>query len=118
LAFAGALGYADITLLAPSAFSLRQILCTNYVDELSISFNASTSKCTVFRHVGDNIDDNRYNQQVSVLFSGTWATILMITVIIFTFVVNTEIIKQWSHLGNITNNSQQNNDCILFRLID
>ena len=97
-AFTGALGYAvDITLLAPSAFSLRQMLdiCSQYAFEFCISFSASKSKCIVFRHSGDNIDDNRYSFYISDQCI--------------------EMVEQWSHLGNIIDNSQQDKDCILFR---
>ena len=94
-ASAGALGYADdITLLTLSVFLLRQMLdiCSQYAFEFSISFNASKSNCIVFRHSGDEIDINRYNFYISDQ--------------------RIEIVKQWSHLGNIIDNSLQDKDCI------
>jgi len=47
--FVGALAYADIVLVAPSASAMRRLLsiCDYFASEYSISFNATKSKCMV-----------------------------------------------------------------------
>jgi hypothetical protein len=98
--FVGALAYADdLTLLAPSASAMREMLhiCEEYAVEYSIKFDASKSKCIGF---------NSHRRSFSC---GSACPRF--------FVDNQQIdfVYCWPHLGNILDKDLCDADCILRR---
>lgn len=102
--FVGALAYADdIVLLAPSASALRKMLviCDQYANEYSISFNASKSKCLVL------LPGNRR-------FLRDYLTN-------YTFYIGNnpiEYVDSFEHLGHVITNQLTDNADILKRRYD
>lgn len=76
--FVGVLAYADdLVLLAPSANAMRCLLgiCDHYAASFSLSFNATKSKCMVFRPSGSFVDAQRpifYINNAAIEFVSEW----------------------------------------------
>ena len=98
--FVGALAYADdIVLLAPTAHAMRRLLsiCDKYGSEYSMSFNASKSKCLIFRarHSFRAI----YEQLKPFVIGGN----------------EIEFVTRWSHLGHVINIQLTDDDDVAAR---
>jgi hypothetical protein len=95
--FLGVLAYADdIVLLAPTASAMRRMLsiCDSPSNTLKVSFNASKSKCLLFR-------SRRMKRYYSFESSA--------------FVIggkDIEFVDKWSHLGHVINVQLEDDDDI------
>lgn len=97
--YLGALCYADdLTLLAPSATAMRILLntCEEYANEHAMSFNATKSKCILFK-------PRSAVTHVRPLFTIAGKLI--------------DYTSSWPHLGNIINETEDDHDCISARRI-
>jgi Reverse transcriptase (RNA-dependent DNA polymerase) len=98
--FSGALAYADdVTVLAPSAHAMRQMLhiCTEYAAQYAITFNVKKTKCLIFDRV----------------FTGR-------DIVHPKFYINGELIEtvdKWPHLGNVISVNQDDATAISVRRV-
>ena len=96
--YLAALAYADdLTLLAPTAESMRTMLhiCNEFATEFSVSFNVKKTKCMLFKPHSKAQFDYR-----PVFYVDGKAI---------------EYVHQWPHLGNILDDLQDDSACISFR---